>query len=96
MAIYERALGPQHPWVADLLQELASLYRIQGRYTEAEPLLKRALAISETVLGPDHPVAGEILSILALLFFEQREWETAATYWRESTNLLIRRSRRGA
>jgi tetratricopeptide (TPR) repeat protein len=35
-----------------LLNDLASLYQNQGRYTEAEPLYKRALAISEKALGP--------------------------------------------
>ena len=27
----------------------------QGRYADAEPLYKRALAIDEKALGPDHP-----------------------------------------
>ena len=36
---------------------LAGLYRAQGRYAEAEPLFKRALAVSEKALGPDHPGA---------------------------------------
>ncbi len=30
-------------------------YGAQGRYAEAEPLYKRALAIREKALGPDHP-----------------------------------------
>jgi len=30
-------------------------YRVQGRYAEAEPLYKRALAIYEKALGPEHP-----------------------------------------
>ena len=35
------------------LNNLAS--STQGRYAEAEPLYKRALAIQEKALGPDHP-----------------------------------------
>ncbi len=27
----------------------------QGKYPEAEPLVKRALAVREKSLGPDHP-----------------------------------------
>jgi hypothetical protein len=34
---------------------LGDLYRAQGRYADAEPLYKRALAIFEKALGPDHP-----------------------------------------
>ncbi len=55
LAIYEKALGPEHPHVAASLNNLATLYRDQGRYAEAEPLNKRALAIVEKALGPDHP-----------------------------------------
>jgi tetratricopeptide (TPR) repeat protein len=51
LAIREKVLGPEHPDVAQSLNNLGELYRIQGRYAEAEPLLKRALAIRERVLG---------------------------------------------
>jgi len=34
---------------------LALLYQNQGRYDEAEPLLKRSLSIYEQQLGTSHP-----------------------------------------
>jgi len=34
---------------------LGWLYSNQGRYGEAEPLLRRALAGTEKLLGPEHP-----------------------------------------
>ncbi len=34
------------------LNNLAELYRAQGKHTEAEPLYRRALAIVEKALGP--------------------------------------------
>ncbi len=37
------------------LNNLAVLYRAQGRYEAAEPLYQRALAIFEKALGPEHP-----------------------------------------
>ncbi len=40
----QREFGPEHPSTAMLLNNLAELYRLQGRYAEAEPLYKRALA----------------------------------------------------
>jgi tetratricopeptide (TPR) repeat protein len=55
LAIQEKALGPNHPSVANLLSNLAFLYVNQGRYGEAEPLYKRSLAIREKALGQDHP-----------------------------------------
>src|SRR5215468_11582404 len=36
LAIQEKALGPNHPSVANLLSNLAFLYHNQGRYAEAE------------------------------------------------------------
>jgi tetratricopeptide (TPR) repeat protein len=47
LAIREKALGASHPDVGQTLNNLANVYRAQGKYSEAEPLLKRALAISE-------------------------------------------------
>ena len=41
LALYETALGPEHPDVATSLNNLALLYGSQGRYAEAEPLYKR-------------------------------------------------------
>jgi tetratricopeptide (TPR) repeat protein len=48
-------LGEDHPDVATSYNNLASLYESQGRYGEAEPLFKKALAICEQQLGLDHP-----------------------------------------
>ena len=41
--------------------------RAQGRYGEAEPLYRRALAIREEALGPDHPDTAPSLNNLAEL-----------------------------
>ena len=50
-----RRSGPIIPMSRRSLNNLARLYDDQGRYAEAEPLYKRALAIREKALGPDHP-----------------------------------------
>ena len=68
LAIREKALGPDHPDVAQALNNLAVLYYKQGRYAEAEPLYKRALAIGEKALGPDHPDVATALNNLAELY----------------------------
>jgi len=51
----EQKLGPEHPDTLTSVNNLAGLYQVQGRYGEAEPLYRRALAASEKVLGPEHP-----------------------------------------
>ena len=64
---WEKALGPEHPNVGQGLNNLAGLYRTQGRYTEAEPLYKRALGIVEKALGPEHPHVAQGLENYAAL-----------------------------
>ncbi len=49
------------------LNNLALLYETQGRYAEAEPHYKRALAIYEKALGPEHPHVAQSLENYAAL-----------------------------
>ncbi len=51
----EQTLGSEHKQTAFMHQWLAYLYDAQGKYTEAEPLYQRSLAIWEKVLGEDQP-----------------------------------------
>jgi tetratricopeptide (TPR) repeat protein/CHAT domain-containing protein len=68
LRIDETALGPDHPRVANSLNNLALLYQAQGNYGGAEPLFQRALRIDETALGPDHPDVAASLNNLAELY----------------------------
>ena len=54
LAIDEKSLGPDHPAVCSVLNNLAGLLQHTNRLSEAEPLYRRALAIGEENLGPDH------------------------------------------
>ena len=45
LAISEKALGPDHPYVATSLENLAKLYRSTNRDAEARPLEERAARI---------------------------------------------------
>jgi len=42
LRLSEDEFGPDHPDIAQSLNNLAVLYKTQGRYAEAEPLYKRA------------------------------------------------------
>ena len=50
-----QSYGPDHPTVADSLNNLALLLRDTNRLAEAEPLYRRALAIDEAVVRPRPP-----------------------------------------
>ena len=55
LSIRRRLLGADHPDTARSLNNLAGLYRAQGRYAEAAPMLMEAVEIMERVLGAEHP-----------------------------------------
>jgi len=59
---------PDHPNVADGLNNLAELSRSQGQHEQAEPLYRRSLAIREKALGPDHPDVAATLNNMAVPF----------------------------
>jgi Tfp pilus assembly protein PilF len=54
LAIQEKTLGPGHPETGTTLNNRGNLLASTGRLAEAEPLLRRALAVLEAALG-DHP-----------------------------------------
>ena len=60
--------GPQDTRLAININNLAELYRLQAKYTEAEPLYKRSLAIWEKALGLEHPNVAKSLNNLASLY----------------------------
>ena len=70
--------GPEDPRLATSLNDLAVLYHAQGKYAEAEPLHKRALAIREKALGPEHSdVATSLENYAALLRKMNRDAEAS-------------------
>ena len=75
MAIREAVLGGEHPDTAVSLNNLAGLYKSQGRYEEAEPLYQRALAIREAVLGGEHLGTAASLNNLAVVYLAQGRYE---------------------
>jgi tetratricopeptide (TPR) repeat protein len=50
-----KSVGKDHPSVAATLNNLAGLYRAQGRYDEAESLYQRSLAIMKAIFPNGHP-----------------------------------------
>lgn len=59
-------------WLATALQR-------QGRYSEAAPLLERALAVRENALGPDHLDLAPSLIDLAFIYGKDRQYAKAET-----------------
>ena len=68
LSIKQKALGPEHPEVAQSLNNLGEIHRSLGNYLVAEPLFKKALKIAEKALGPEHPAADIIRRNLVVLY----------------------------
>jgi len=67
-SILEKTLGPDHPKVAQCLNNLGLLYITQGQFRQAEPRFERSRSIQEAALGPNHPDLGVTLDHLALVY----------------------------
>ncbi len=87
LSIYEKVLGPEHPYTATTLHELARLFQDQDDYPRAEPLYQRALHIHEKMEGPNHPRTADTLHELARLYYHQGDYAHAEPlYYRLSAS----------
>ena len=71
LAIYEQALGPDHPDTARSLNNLAILCYHERQLAEAARLMRRALVIREAALGPNHPDTQSSRQSLAVIIEQQ-------------------------
>jgi hypothetical protein len=67
---------------AETILELAALYHSQGRYAEAEPLLRRVIDLRERALGPEHVDLAATLAQLAGLYAVRGDHGPAETLYR--------------
>src|SRR5512142_2342748 len=72
------------PEAARLLNQTATYLTERARYSKAEPLYRRALAIREAALGPDHPDTARSLNNLAELYRAQGQDAEATPLYRRA------------
>ncbi|WNG31878.1 tetratricopeptide repeat protein [Cystobacter fuscus] len=71
LMLREAEFGSSHSQVADSLDLLGDLHRLQGDLVKAEPLLQRSRALREQLLGKSHPNLATSLHHLATLYLDQ-------------------------
>lgn len=81
-------LGPDHPAVAAVLNNIASGLFKKGKLAEAEPLLRRSLSILEVALGRDDPRLARIYESLSILQLADGSENSAITGLRQSVRIL--------
>ncbi|MGB6296904.1 MAG: tetratricopeptide repeat protein [Rivularia sp. (in: cyanobacteria)] len=80
-------LGENHPDTASSLNNLASLYKSQGKYEQAEPLYIQALELRKQLLGENHPHTASSLNNLASLYDSQGKYEEAEPLYIQALEL---------
>lgn len=81
----ERHAGPSDPDLADALNRLAFVYRLQDRPSEAETLYRRALAIFRDTSRTDQTAA--VTNNLGIVVLQQGRWKEARGLYLEAIAL---------
>ncbi len=75
--LIEGQFGGMHAEYSTTLQNLATLYQLQGKYKEAESLLLQSLEIDKKTFGDTHPQYGISLQNLATVYQKQGDFAKA-------------------
>lgn len=86
LEIYEKELGPDHPYVATSIENLANLCRDLGKYDQAKDLYQRALTLSEKTANYFSKAA--ILNNLAKLYQLQGKYDQAEQFYERALTQL--------
>ena len=88
--IWEKALGPKHPYLATSLLNLAIVYADEDRFDEAEALYKRALGIREAAFGPNHSDVATVLNNLAAIYEAQGRSDELETHAKRALAIVTK------
>ena len=87
LAIREQVFGSDNSVVAESLNVLAILSRLQGDYQQAEEFHQQALTIREKTLGSEHPATVESLNNLGVLYRTQGKYEQAEPLLKQALSI---------
>ncbi|MBF0529537.1 MAG: CHAT domain-containing protein, partial [Deltaproteobacteria bacterium] len=90
LAIRKKALGPDHPDVAQSLNNLALVLEANAEYGLAETYFRQAVDIWERVFGPDHPETAHGLNNLAELYKSLGDCARAQPLYERVLNIRLK------
>ncbi len=90
LAIRLKALGGDHPKTASSYSNLAYVLGSQGKYAEAEEMIRKALAVLTKVLGQDHPETATSYGGLASMLSAQKRYAEAEGFHRRELAIKLR------
>ena len=77
LAIREEILGKEHPSTATTYNNIAAIYKNQGKYEDALVWYRKDLVISENVFGKDYPNTAVTYNNIAGVYRDQGKYENA-------------------
>lgn len=83
----ERAVGREHPMVADCFDTLAGYYRSREEYEEAASYYRQSAELLREIYGPDHAQTGVGWNNLAVAYEELGLTDKAVPLYRESLRI---------
>lgn len=89
--IFTKEGSPRHLEFAQHYEALGNLYRAHARWTDAEHMYRKAIAIRERAFGMEHPEVAQALSNVALVHKEQGNVERGLESVRTASRVLGRR-----
>lgn len=89
LEIGDRTVGPEHPDLMLLLNDLTRIYLRQSAYAAAEPLLLRLLEMKRNK-GEDHPEVATVMASLATVRQALGRHESAEHLWRRVLDIRER------
>jgi serine/threonine protein kinase len=87
LAMERRLWGEGHPRLSRALTSLGLTWMQQFRFDEAEPLLRKALAVAEQSRGPDHLEVAQACNNLAALLHGTKEFAEEAELYRRALRI---------
>jgi tetratricopeptide (TPR) repeat protein len=87
--VKEAALGAHEPSVLRSAANLASLYRLQGNYEQAEQQIRTVLAMQKKVLGDEHVDSLATATILGGILWDQGIFEEAEDVSKKALQLKM-------
>lgn len=87
LQVYRKLYGPEHPSVAQVLNNLGNSYYYKRNFALAETYYREALRIYRQSLGAGHPHVAESLANLANLYGHARRYAEAEPLYREAAEI---------
>lgn len=82
--INESLLGKNHILTANSYNNLAELYIVEERYSDAKEWLEKCLRVNEKVMGTEHSITATCYNNLAVACENLSEYESALVYFFKS------------